>query len=159
MEPGPLRVPPVRRGHPHRRRTACPNSPARPALDSTRAAAAATRSPPTCVTWCKRELTETARGLYDLQQVLLTRAIEAGGTYLPGYTHLQRAQPVLLAHHLLAHGWALGRDIDRLLATVDRLDVSPLGAGALAGTSLRSTRPATRPISASRVPSRTRSTP
>ena len=86
--------------------------------------------------WCKRELLEVARGLYDLQQVLLTRAIEVGGTYLPGYTHLQRAQPVLLAHHLLAHGWALGRDIDRLLATVDRLDVSPLGAGALAGTSL-----------------------
>jgi argininosuccinate lyase len=43
---------------------------------------------------------------------------------------------VLLAHHLLAHGWAFGRDVDRLLATVDRLDVSPLGAGALAGTSL-----------------------
>jgi argininosuccinate lyase len=86
--------------------------------------------------WCKRELVEVARGLYDLQHVLLTRAIEAGDTYLPGYTHLQRAQPVLLAHHLLAHGWAFGRDIDRLLATVERLDVSPLGAGALAGTSL-----------------------
>jgi argininosuccinate lyase len=55
---------------------------------------------------------------------------------LPGYTHLQRAQPVLLAHHLLAHGWALSRDVDRLLATWRRLDVSPLGAGALAGSSL-----------------------
>jgi argininosuccinate lyase len=86
--------------------------------------------------WCKRELVEVARGLYDLQHVLLTRAIEAGHVYLPGYTHLQRAQPVLLSHHLLAHGWSFGRDIDRLLATVDRLDVSPLGAGALAGTSL-----------------------
>jgi argininosuccinate lyase len=43
---------------------------------------------------------------------------------------------VLLAHHLLAHGWALARDVDRLLATVARLDVSPLGAGALAGSSL-----------------------
>jgi argininosuccinate lyase len=43
---------------------------------------------------------------------------------------------VLLAHHLLAHGWALSRDVDRLMATVARLDVSPLGAGALAGTSL-----------------------
>ncbi len=86
--------------------------------------------------WCKRELIEAARGLYDLQQVLLTRAIEAGDVYLPGYTHLQRAQPVLLSHHLLAHGWAFGRDIDRLMATVDRLDISPLGAGALAGTSL-----------------------
>ena len=86
--------------------------------------------------WCKRELVIVAQGLHDLQLVLLNRATEAGGTYLPGYTHLQRAQPVLLAHHLLAHGWAFGRDIDRLLATIDRLDVSPLGAGALAGTSL-----------------------
>ncbi len=68
--------------------------------------------------------------------MLLARAREAGDAYLPGYTHLQRAQPVLLAHHLLAHGWALARDVDRLLATVDRLDVSPLGAGALAGSSL-----------------------
>jgi argininosuccinate lyase len=86
--------------------------------------------------WCKRELVAVAAGLARFQSVLLDRAIQAGHTYLPGYTHLQRAQPVLLAHHLLAHGWAFGRDIDRLLATVDRLDVSPLGAGALAGTSL-----------------------
>ena len=77
-----------------------------------------------------------ASGVVALQQVLLARADEAGDVYLPGYTHLQRAQPVLLAHHLLAHGWALARDVDRLLATIERLDVSPLGAGALAGTSL-----------------------
>ncbi|MGI9031054.1 MAG: argininosuccinate lyase [Ilumatobacteraceae bacterium] len=86
--------------------------------------------------WCKRELVAVARRVVDLQRVLLARAEAAGDAYLPGYTHLQRAQPVLLAHHLLAHGWAFGRDVDRLLATVDRLDVSPLGAGALAGTSL-----------------------
>lgn len=86
--------------------------------------------------WCKRELVGVARGLFDLQEVLLQRAEDAEGVYLPGYTHLQRAQPVLLAHHLLAHGWAIGRDIDRLLDTVRRLDVSPLGAGALAGSSL-----------------------
>ena len=43
---------------------------------------------------------------------------------------------MLLAHHLLAHGWALSRDVDRLIATVERMDVSPLGAGALAGSSL-----------------------
>jgi argininosuccinate lyase len=86
--------------------------------------------------WCKRELVEVCRAVHALQTVLFDRARAAGETYLPGYTHLQRAQPVLLAHHLLAHGWALGRDVDRLLATVDRLDVSPLGAGALAGTSL-----------------------
>ncbi len=86
--------------------------------------------------WCKRELLDVARGIHSLQTVLLERAEGAGHTYLPGYTHLQRAQPVLLAHHLLAHGWALGRDVDRLLATRERLDVSPLGAGALAGSSL-----------------------
>jgi len=71
-----------------------------------------------------------------LQRVLLDRAREAGETYLPGYTHLQRAQPVLLAHHLLAHAWALGRDVDRIFDCRRRLDVSPLGAGALAGSSL-----------------------
>ncbi len=86
--------------------------------------------------WCKRELASVAVLGIELQQVLLDRAVEAGGAYLPGYTHLQRAQPVLLAHHLLAHGWALARDVDRLLATRARLDVSPLGAGALAGSSL-----------------------
>jgi argininosuccinate lyase len=84
----------------------------------------------------KRELLHVARRVISLQHVLLDRAVEAGPTYLPGYTHLQRAQPVLLAHHLLAHGWALARDVDRLLATRHRLDVSPLGAGALAGSSL-----------------------
>jgi len=86
--------------------------------------------------WCKDELPGVAARVIGLQQVLLDRAVEAGETYLPGYTHLQRAQPVLLAHHLLAHGWALARDVDRLLVTVERLDVSPLGAGALAGSSL-----------------------
>ena len=88
--------------------------------------------------WAKRELTEVAARVLALQRVLLQRATTAAadGTYLPGYTHLQRAQPVLLAHHLLAHGWALARDVDRLVDTRRRLDVSPLGAGALAGSSL-----------------------
>jgi argininosuccinate lyase len=86
--------------------------------------------------FCKRELASIARKVTVLQGVLLGRADDAGAAYLPGYTHLQRAQPVLLAHHLLAHAWALARDIDRLLDTRRRLDVSPLGAGALAGSSL-----------------------
>ena len=77
-----------------------------------------------------------ARRIVALQRTLLERATDAGGAYLPGYTHLQRAQPVLLAHHLLAHAWALARDVDRLLDCRRRLDVSPLGAGALAGSSL-----------------------
>jgi len=86
--------------------------------------------------WCKRELLALAGDVLALQQVLLDRADDAGGTYLPGYTHLQRAQPVLLSHHLLAHAWSLARDVDRLLDARRRLDVSPLGAGALAGSSL-----------------------
>ncbi|HTV10263.1 MAG TPA: argininosuccinate lyase [Acidimicrobiales bacterium] len=84
----------------------------------------------------KRSLGEVGKGVIAFQEVLLTLARDAGDAYLPGYTHLQRAQPVLLAHHLLAHGWALSRDLDRLVATRHRLDISPLGAGALAGSSL-----------------------
>ena len=84
----------------------------------------------------KRELAAVAERVLELQAVLEQRATDGGDAYLPGYTHLQRAQPVLLAHHLLAHGWALARDVDRLLDARRRLDVSPLGAGALAGSSL-----------------------
>jgi argininosuccinate lyase len=86
--------------------------------------------------WTRRELGEVAGRVLALQRTLLERARDAGPAYLPGYTHLQRAQPVLLAHHLLAHGWALSRDLDRLVDCRRRLDVSPLGAGALAGSSL-----------------------
>lgn len=86
--------------------------------------------------WLKRELTSIADRVVSLQEVLLQRAVDAGATYLPGYTHLQRAQPVLLAHHLMAHGWALSRDVERIFDALDRIDVSPLGAGALAGSSL-----------------------
>ena len=86
--------------------------------------------------WTLRELADLAGLVTVFQSTLAARADEAGEAYLPGYTHLQQAQPVLLAHHLLAHGWALARDVDRLLDARDRADVSPLGAGALAGSSL-----------------------
>ena len=86
--------------------------------------------------WTLRELADLAGLVTAFQSTLAARADEAGEAYLPGYTHLQQAQPVLLAHHLLAHGWALARDVDRLLDARDRADVSPLGAGALAGSSL-----------------------
>lgn len=86
--------------------------------------------------WCKRTIPALMGRVLDLQSVLLARAEQAGDAYLPGYTHVQRAQPVLLAHHLLAHGWSLARDLDRLKDALERLDVSPLGAGALAGSSL-----------------------
>ena len=97
-----------------------------------------------CVTalrlWSRRELRVVAREVLELCEVLRIRAHEAGwssdAVYLPGYTHVQRAQPVLLAHHLMAHGWAFMRDAQRLAQTIDRLDVSTLGAGALAGSSL-----------------------
>jgi argininosuccinate lyase len=86
----------------------------------------------------KRALLEVVAGVVALQQVLHDRAkaAMAADVQLPGYTHMQRAQPVPLAHHLLAHAWALSRDVDRLFDTRRRLDVSPLGAGALAGSSL-----------------------
>ena len=86
--------------------------------------------------WTRAALDDVVRAVLGLQRTLLGRASDAGGALLPGYTHLQQAQPVLLAHHLLAHGWALARDVDRLAEARRRADVSPLGAGALAGSSL-----------------------
>ncbi len=86
--------------------------------------------------WLRREGRVVVAAIQELQEVLLARAEEAEDAYLPGYTHLQRAQPVLLAHHLLAHVWAFARDVDRWRDTLARADVSPLGAGALAGSSL-----------------------
>jgi argininosuccinate lyase len=86
--------------------------------------------------YTRRRLVEVAEGVLELQSALLERARSARGAYLPGYTHLQRAQPVLFAHHLLAHCWALARDVDRLAQSAARLNVCPLGAGALAGSSL-----------------------
>jgi argininosuccinate lyase len=72
----------------------------------------------------------------ELIDVLVSIGERNDTVYLPGYTHLQRAQPVLLSHHLNAHAWSLLRDVDRLLDARERMNVSPLGAGALAGTSL-----------------------
>jgi len=88
--------------------------------------------------YTKRALTDVASDVVALQSVLEKEARAAldADIYLPGYTHLQRAQPISLAHHLLAHGWALTRDVERLLDARRRVDVSPLGAGALAGSSL-----------------------
>lgn len=74
--------------------------------------------------------------LLDLEEILLARATEERATPMPGYTHLQRAQTVTLAHWLLAHFWRFDRDLDRLLSTAQRADVSPLGAGAIAGSTL-----------------------
>jgi argininosuccinate lyase len=73
----------------------------------------------------------------DVVDALLSQAQRHPDTAMPGRTHLQHAQPVLLAHHLLAHGWALLRDVQRLQDWDVRTAVSPYGSGALAGSSLR----------------------
>ncbi len=86
--------------------------------------------------WTLGAIDEISGLIHRLATTLLHRAEAAEQHYLPGYTHLQQAQPVLVAHHLLAHGWALLRDADRLADARVRVDVSPLGAGALAGSSL-----------------------
>jgi argininosuccinate lyase len=81
-------------------------------------------------------VTTLTKDLIDLVNALRELGSRYPEAYLPGYTHLQRAQPVLLSHHLGAHAWSLLRDVDRLFDARGRLNVSPLGAGALAGTSL-----------------------
>ncbi|MAG30759.1 MAG: argininosuccinate lyase [Deltaproteobacteria bacterium] len=78
----------------------------------------------------------TERGLLALRSVLLSRAKGHVETILPGYTHLQRAQPVRLAHHWLAHIETLGRDASRFRDARARLTRCPLGAGAIAGSTL-----------------------
>ena len=72
----------------------------------------------------------------DLVAVLLARAEEVHGVPMPGRTHLQHAQPLLLSHHLLAHAWPLLRDVQRLRDLDERASLSPYGSGALAGSSL-----------------------
>nr|WP_283774730.1 argininosuccinate lyase [Brachybacterium equifaecis] len=74
--------------------------------------------------------------ILDLVDVLQTRAVEVHGAAMPGRTHLQHAQPVLLSHHLLAHAWPLLRDVERLQDLDARAAISPYGSGALAGSSL-----------------------
>jgi argininosuccinate lyase len=74
--------------------------------------------------------------LADLETALITVAEQNRGVAMPGMTHLQHAQPVLFAHHLLAHVHALARDVERLRDWDKRAAVSPLGSGALAGSSL-----------------------
>ncbi len=81
-------------------------------------------------------LSEVARATIELIETLVALGSESSDSRLPGYTHLQRAQPVLLSHHLNAHAFALLRDVERLFDARRRLNVSPLGAGAVAGTSL-----------------------
>ncbi len=86
--------------------------------------------------WCRETAEETRSLLRECQAALLDKAEEYEDVIVPGYTHLQRAQPLLLAHVLLAYVEMLQRDRDRLADALKRINVSPLGACALAGTSL-----------------------
>ncbi len=84
-----------------------------------------------------RQAARTVAGLVlDLVDALARHADRELGAVMPGRTHLQAAQPVLLSHHLLAHAWALLRDVGRLQDWDRRADESPYGSGALAGSSL-----------------------
>jgi len=86
--------------------------------------------------WCRDAIRQLAEAMLKMQQALLSQAEKHIDTLLPGMTHLQHAQPVRLAHHLLAHFWALQRDLERLKDLLPRVNVSPLGAAALAGAGL-----------------------
>ena len=84
--------------------------------------------------WVLQTIPGISAAIAGLQAALITRAEAAQETLMPGYTHLQRAQPILLAHWWLAHFWPLQRDRERLDQLARRTAVLPLGSGALAGT-------------------------
>ena len=86
--------------------------------------------------WLRARCVELRGALAELREALLGRAAREIDVVLPGYTHLQRAQPVRLAHHWLAHERALARDDGRIADARRRMARSPLGSGALAGSTL-----------------------
>ncbi len=85
--------------------------------------------------WVQDKVHDLEKDLVGLQRVLVQRAEKDWGVVLPGYTHFQQAQPILLSHWWLSHFWALQRDRERLQAVGRAARVMPLGSGALAGTS------------------------
>ena len=84
--------------------------------------------------WLRDECAEIAKLLKDLLSVLASKSEECAGMIMPGYTHLQRAQPITFGQHLLAYAMMFLRDADRLSDCVKRMNFSPLGCCALAGT-------------------------
>lgn len=84
--------------------------------------------------YLRKRVVEFVQLLHDLQEALIGQAKDNLDTIVPGYTHLQRAQPILFAHHLMAYVSMFQRDIERLQDSYKRINVLPLGAGALAGT-------------------------
>ena len=84
--------------------------------------------------WCKEQVALLLDATRQLQRALVTTAEANQDAVMPGYTHLQRAQPILFAHHLLAYVSMFQRDAERLMDSYKRINILPLGAGALAGT-------------------------
>jgi argininosuccinate lyase len=84
--------------------------------------------------YLKKEINVISAAVKELIEALMTRAEENAGTVMPGYTHLQRAQPVTLGHHFMAYAYMLLRDLGRLSDTRRRTDECPIGCCALAGT-------------------------
>ena len=82
-----------------------------------------------------KEIHEVIDLLKRLQSTLVRRAEQHAGVLMPGYTHLQRAQPILLSHHLMAYFFMFQRDVERLEDCAERTEAMPLGSAALAGTS------------------------
>ncbi|MEG6586938.1 argininosuccinate lyase [Dendrosporobacter sp. 1207_IL3150] len=84
--------------------------------------------------YVRKELAAIAELLLDLQKAFVETAEKNSDVIMPGYTHLQRAQPILYSHHMMAYFFMLSRDFSRLQGVYERTDILPLGAGALAGT-------------------------
>ncbi|MFU8688332.1 argininosuccinate lyase [Rossellomorea sp. FS2] len=82
----------------------------------------------------KKRVEEVIGLIEEFQEAIVKQAEDHIETMIPGYTHLQRAQPISFAHHLMTYYWMLDRDKERLKDSMKRIDLSPLGAGALAGT-------------------------
>ncbi len=104
--------------------------------------------------WVKEELGRTAGALTRLIEALLARAKEHAATVMPGFTHLQAAQPVTFGHHCMAYVEMFARDLSRVRDAIERLDESPLGAAALAGTGYPVDRHATAAALGFREPTR-----
>ena len=102
--------------------------------NSTPAGAAMTRLPSTCASLCKEEAAAIIALLQGLQTSLVGWADKHLNAIMPGYTHLRKAQPILLSHHVMAYYEMFKRDHERLLDALKRMDFLPLGSGALAGT-------------------------
>ena len=83
--------------------------------------------------WLKRKIVRLRQQIVELQQAIVAKAQEHVDVIMPGYTHLQQAQPIRLSHWLLSFGWMFQRDRERLDDLTARVDVLPLGSGALAG--------------------------